>query len=67
MEWIKCKDKLPPHGKVVRVRWAHPSPSDRKTALWDGNNWWTARRFGIYDEAPVYWLHEPPIPEPPAA
>jgi hypothetical protein len=33
------------------------------TAIWDGDYWWTARRAGIYDENPAYWLYEPPAVE----
>ena len=65
MEWIKTTERTPPIGAVVRVAWSPSSPSDRKTAIWDGRYWWTARRSGIFHESPAYWLDVhavPPIP-----
>lgn len=64
--WIKSSERKPPIGATVRVAWIPASPTDRKTALWDGLYWWSARKSGIYDEAPAYWLDEPPIPPAPA-
>lgn len=66
-EWIRVNDRKrqPPIDKAVKVLWAPSSPADRKTAIWDGSHWWTARRAGIYDEEPAYWLFEPPLPSAP--
>jgi len=66
-KWISVDDRKhrPPIDKIVRVIWRPSEPTDRKTAIWDGDHWWTARRAGIHDENPTYWLYEPPAPAPP--
>lgn len=64
-EWVKTSERKPIPDSLVRVVWLPHMPSDRKTAYWDGEYWWTARKAGIYDTAPDYWLHVDIIPFPP--
>jgi hypothetical protein len=67
VRWVKvCKGgEMPPINKRVRVVFDPSSPSDAKTAIWGGANWFNPSRTGIYDDNPAYWLFEPTIPDPP--
>ncbi len=61
MDWIACKDRMPPEGRVVIVY--IPMPRDKNwrmaSGCWMGELW---NGIPSYQYQPTHWQ---PMPEPP--